>query len=246
MVHVAVFVYFQIATYEEPVKFETWDFQGRNVEAPDDIKLDPEQIQTPEEQALFQPEEKVTSFVRNENDKRKRTFDKDINYTSSVGGVESIEDEFNRQARREIMGDQSKQQAQRESSSNDDIEASDPKKNNKNNQENQAAGSATAVSGKTMVSYELENRHPLNHNDWHVRNPGYTCGSANGIVRVLIEVAPSGDVVDAKVLTEQSQNASPCMLEKAEKYALKSRFNYDGKAARRQQGIITYRFVFQH
>lgn len=244
LIHVALFIYFQLATYEEAVLYEAWDFQGKNVEAPDDIQITPDQIQTPQEQELFQPQEKVSSFVKNENDKRKKSFDKEIQYTSSQGNPESIEDEFNKAAREEIMG--SKQKEQKESTANDDIETEKEKQKEKENKNNGSSGSNEAVGGQTMVSYRLENRHPLNHNDWYVRNPGYTCGDVNGVVKVLIEVAQSGNVVDAKVLEAQSQNTTPCMLERAEEYALKSRFNYDGNASKKQQGIITYRFVFRN
>tara|TARA_B100000508_G_scaffold138385_1_gene134348 strand:+ start:33764 stop:34549 length:786 start_codon:yes stop_codon:yes gene_type:complete len=242
MIHVAVFVYFQLATYEEAVLYEAWDFRGKNVESPDDIQITPDQIQTPQEHELFQPQEEVSSFVKNENDKRIRSFDKEIQYTSSTADAESIEDEFNKAAREEIMGNKAEQQ--KESGNNDDVET-DKEKESENNDKG-TSGSNEAVGGQTMVSYRLDNRHPLNHNDWYVRNPGYTCGNVNGVVKVLIEVAQSGDVVDAKVLDAQTQNATPCMLERAREYALKSRFNYDGSASKKQQGIITYRFVFRN
>lgn len=245
MVHVVVFLYFQIGTYEEKVIYEAWDFRGRNIEAPDDIQITPDQIETPQEQELFQPQEKVTSFVKNENDNRKKSFNREIQYTSSEGDASSIEDEYNESIRQEVFGN--KKQEQNESSATDDIETEkDKEEQNEQNNQNQSGGSEEAVSGQTMVSYRLENRHPLNHNDWYVRNPGYTCGNVNGVVKVLIEVAQSGDVVDAKVLDAQSQNATSCMLERAREYALKSRFNYDGSAAKKQQGIITYRFVFRN
>jgi hypothetical protein len=244
LIHVALFIYFQLATYEEAVLYEAWDFQGKNVESPDDIQVTPDQIQTPQEQELFQPQEKVSSFVKNANDKRKKSFDKEIQYTSSQADAESIEDEFNRTAREEIMGNKKSQESK--SSSTDDIETENDKAKENEKQSNGSSGSNEAVGGQTMVSYRLDNRHPLNHNDWYVRNPGYTCGNVNGLVKVLIEVGQSGDVIDAKVLDVQSQNATACMIERAKEYALKSRFNYDGGADKKQQGVITYRFVFRN
>lgn len=242
MIHVGVFVYFQIATYEEVVLYEAWDFRGKNVESPDDIQISPDQIQTPQEHELFKPQEKVSSFVKNENDKRETSFEKDINYTSSEGSPESIEDEFFESLKNEVLGQKETQDSKKET--NDNIETEQDKTNEKKSR--QQSGSKEAISGQTMVSYKLSNRHPLNHNDWHVRNPGYTCGDVDGVVKVIIEVAQSGDVVDARILEGQTQNATPCMLEKAKEYALKSRFNYDGKADRKQQGVITYRFVFRN
>lgn len=244
LIHVALFIYFQLATYEEVVLYEAWDFQGKNVESPDDIQVAPDQIQTPQEQELFQPQEKVSSFVKNANDKRKKSFNKEIQYTSSREDAESIEDEFNREAREEIMGNKKGQESK--SSATDEVETENDKTKEEEKQSNGSSGSNEAVGGQTMVSYRLDNRHPLNHNDWYVRNPGYTCGNVNGLVKVLIEVGQSGDVLDAKVLDAQSQNATSCMIERAKEYALKSRFNYDGGADKKQQGVITYRFVFRN
>jgi len=242
LIHVAVFVYFQIATYEEAIEYDTWDFQGRNVESPDDIEITADQIQTPQEQELFKPQEKVSSFVKNENDKRERSFDKEVQYTSTEGSAESIEDEFHESLRNEVMGQKETQDSK--NPANDNIQTEDDKKQKENDASK--SGSNEAVGGQTLVSYKLDNRHPLNHNDWYVRDPGYTCGDVNGVVKVLVEVAQSGDVIGAKVLEGQTQNATSCMLEKAREYALKSRFNYDGAANKKQQGVITYRFVFRN
>ncbi len=243
ILHVALFVYFQVATYQEPVIYDVWDFKGRNVDAPDDIQIDPDQIQTPQEKALIQPDEKVSSFVKNENDERDQSFDEKINYTSSDGDPAATAREYERSVKKEIMGERS---TENKNTSNEKtgVETSSEASNEKNNSGGSNQTSSEAVAGQTMVSYRLEGRHPLNHNDWYVRNPGYTCGDINGTVKVLIEVAKSGEVVKAKVLDQQSRNATPCMLEKAEEYALKSRFNYASDADRKQQGIITYRFVF--
>ena len=106
--------------------------------------------------------------------------------------------------------------------------------------------SSEAVSGETMVSYSLKDRYPLNHNDWYIRNPGYTCGNVNGIVKVAIIVDKGGKVISATYMEVGSQNASECMRQKAVEYALKSRFNYSGQASDKQEGIITYRFVFRN
>ncbi len=244
LIHVAVFVYFQIATYEEAIEYDTWDFQGRNIESPDDIEITADQIQTPQEQQLFKPQEKVSSFVKNENDKRDRSFDKEIKYTSTEGSAESIEDEFFESLKNEVLGQKETQNSK--NPANDIIKNEKENSQEENKKNNSKSGSNEAVGGQTMVSYKLDNRHPLNHNDWYVRNPGYTCGDVNGVVKVLIEVAQSGDVIDAKVLEGQTQNATSCMLEKARDYALKSRFNYDGSAGKKQQGVITYRFVFRN
>src|SRR5690554_7857447 len=80
--HVGLFIYFQVATYKEVILFEPWDFQSVMDEAPDDIEITPDQIQTPQEQQLFNPQEEVSSFVKNENDTREESQSKDIKFTS--------------------------------------------------------------------------------------------------------------------------------------------------------------------
>lgn len=244
IIHVALFVYFQIATYQEPVIYDVWDFKGRNVDAPDDIQIEPDQIQTPQEEALMQPDEEVSSFVKNENDQRDESFDESVNYTSSDGDPADVAREYERSLKEEIMGDPADRQKD-EQNTETNVESDSDKKNDAGESGSDNQTSSEAVAGQTMVAYRLEDRHPLNHNDWYVRNPGYTCGDVNGVVKVLIDVAQSGEVVKAKVLDEQSKNATPCMLEKAKEYALKSRFNYASSADRKQQGVITYRFVFR-
>ena len=96
-----------------------------------------------------------------------------------------------------------------------------------------------------MVSYSLNDRHPLNHNDWYIRNPGYTCGNVNGVVKIAISVDEGGVVVGATVVEAESQNATPCMKQRAREYALMSRFNYAANAPKKQEGVITYRFVYR-
>jgi len=254
-IHVLVFVYFQMATYQQAVVYDPWDFQGENVEKPDDIQITPEQIQTPQEQQLLQPE-KVSSFVKNENDQRKESFNQQTDYTSfenaapaglpagtagGQGNPEEVANNYEKEAKDRIF-------TKRENALTDKGgKREDPKQSNDSNDDTKSEQTASneAVAGATMVSYRLDDRHPLNHNDWYVRNPGYTCGNVNGIVKVLIVVGSSGEVENAKTLQNQSVNATACMLEKAEQYALKSRFNFSSSAPKKQEGIITYRFVFR-
>lgn len=94
-----------------------------------------------------------------------------------------------------------------------------------------------------MVSYKLENRHPHNKNDWHIRNPGYTCNNSNGKVVIAIRVNNNGDVIQAKYVPELSNNANSCMIEQAERYAKMSRFAYSSSAPKAQDGYIYYTFV---
>lgn len=246
VVHVAVFVYFQLATYQEVVIYEPWDFRYVNKEAPDDIELSPDQIITPEMADLMNTPEEVSSFVKNENDSRERSNERDVNYTSySKGGNPSdIEKNYEQQLKDEIRRQNEAKNGGKPIEQSDAY--SEPKKTKPSTEQSSGgAASSKAVSGATLVSYSLDNRHPLNHNDWYVRNPGYTCGNVNGVVKVLITVDEGGKVISASVIEVESSNASPCMLQKAKEYAMMSRFNYDGSAAKKQEGTITYRFVYR-
>lgn len=245
LVHVGIFVYFQVATYREVVLFEPWDFQSMHKDAPDDIEIRPDQIETPQEQDLLSPQEDVTSFVKNVNDSRERSQSNDINYTSysKSGNPEQIEKEYEQQLKNEIQRKrQDKESKNRISDA--DLEKEKSKTNNTKSSQGSEA-SSKAVGGATMVSYSLKERHPLNHNDWYVRNPGYTCGNVNGIVNIAIIVDEGGVVIAANVIENESQNATPCMKQRAKEYALMSRFNYSSNAPKKQEGIITYRFVYR-
>ncbi|PKR80989.1 hypothetical protein CW751_07430 [Brumimicrobium salinarum] len=245
VVHIGLFVYFQIATYKEVVLFEPWDFQTMHNEAPDDIQITPDQIETSQEKALLDPETEVSSFVKNENDQRERSSERDVNYTSysESGNPEAIENEFEQKLKDEIR-QRRKEKSNNEPSSTADLDNSPKEKPNEKQKSGEKA-SSKAIKGATMVSYSLKDRHPLNHNDWYVRNPGYTCGNVNGVVKIAITVNEGGDVVAAKVVNEESKNATPCMLQKAKEYALMSRFNYSENAPKSQSGVITYRFVYR-
>jgi hypothetical protein len=246
VIHVGVFVYFQVATYQEVVLFEPWNFQSVHDEAPDDIEISPDQIQTPEEQKLLNPPEDVTSFVKNENDNREISQSNDIKYTSysKNGNPEQIENDFEQQLKNEIQRKRQEKEG-KNSATSTDLDQQEKKEPKKTTASQGGEASKKAVGGATMVSYSLMDRHPLNHNDWYIRNPGYTCGNVNGVVKIIILVDEGGAVVGASLVEDQSQNATPCMKQRAKEYALMSRFNYSSKAPKKQEGIITYRFVYR-
>ncbi|HLV43073.1 MAG TPA: hypothetical protein VKY37_12395 [Brumimicrobium sp.] len=246
VVHIGIFVYFQVATYKEVILFEPWDFQTMHKEAPDDIEISPEQIQTPEEQDLMNPLEDVTSFVKNQNDTRERSQDRNIDYTSysQSGNPEQIERDFEQQLKDEIQRKRDEKESQNPTKSTD-LEKNKKKDPPKEQSKKGGEASSKAVGGATMVSYSLVDRHPLNHNDWYIRNPGYTCGNVNGVVKIAISVDEGGTVIGASIVESESQNATPCMKQKAREYALMSRFNYASNAPKKQEGVITYRFVYR-
>ena len=244
ILHVIAFLYLQINTYEERVPFEAWSFQGKNIEAPDDIEITPDQIESFDE-AQLDPEffKEITSHVTNMNDDREKSTNKNEFYSSYKGDAEQNVRDFEKSVIANLQGQRKGNESNE--SSTDLEEGNTNNKTDNSNTANNQAGSEKAYAGETMVSYDLNNRFPLNNNDWHVRNPGYTCGNVNGKVVVRIRVGNSGDVVYAKVIPELSSGSSDCMIKQAEKYAMLSRFNFDGSAGKQQEGTITYQFVYR-
>lgn len=245
IVHVIIFIYLQITTYDEAVYYEPWSFRGKNIEAPDNLELTEENIQTIEEFELFDmmhPED-ITSQVQSANDTRDVSDNANEFHTSYRGdAVQNVRD-FESQVIQQLQ--EGRKQQSDEGATQTDLKTGDEGADDQTTASPGDAGSKTKAPGKTMVTWSLEQRKPHNNNDWHVRNPGYTCGDVNGTVTVAIKVDNSGDVVQAKYVPEQSQNANYCMIRQAEKYALLSRFNYDPNAPRTQEGTITYLFVFR-
>jgi hypothetical protein len=244
ILHLLVFLYLQMKTYDERVPFEAWSFQGKNIEAPDDIEIAPDQIESFDE-AQLDPEffKEITSHVTNMNDDREKSTNKNEFYSSYKGNAEQNVRDFEKSVIANLQGNHTSDEG---SASNTDMNEGNPKEKQDNSTKStNQAGSEKAYAGETMVSYELSKRFPLNNNDWHIRNPGYTCGNLNGKVVVRVRVGNSGDVVYAKAIPELSKNPTDCMIKQAEKYALKSRFNFDGSADKQQEGIITYQFVYR-
>ena len=244
VLHLMVFLYLQMKTYEERVAHEPWSFRGKNIEAPDDIEITPDQIESFDE-AQLDPEffKEITSHVTNMNDDREKSTNKNENYTSYKGNAEQNVREFEKSVIANLQG---KRKENESSESATDVDEGNTKdKTDNSNTPNNQSGSEKAYAGETMVSYDLSKRFPLNNNDWHVRNPGYTCGNVDGKVVVRIRVGNSGDVVYAKAIPELSINPTDCMIKQAEKYALLSRFNFDGSANKQQEGTITYQFVYR-
>lgn len=245
LIHVFIFMYMQFKTYEERVVFETWTFRGKNIEAPDDIEISLDQIETIQEAELFpQLFEEVTSAVKSSAaDSREKSHDASQFYSSYQGNAVDNVRSFEQSVIQQLQSQHTASSAGQ--SSNMDINDGKQSANPQAQPTEGNAGTEKAYVGKTMVEYTLTNRHPLNNNDWHVRNPGYTCGNVNGIVTVRIRATQSGDIVYAKYAPELSQNATSCMIQQAEKYALMSRFNYSPNAEKQQEGTITYQFVYR-
>ena len=109
---------------------------------------------------------------------------------------------------------------------------------------NPGTGGNTAYKGAVMVDFNVPGHTAYKNNNWYVRNPGYTCpAGSNGTVTMVVKVNQAGNVTSATYDASQSAGANSCMIEKAKKYAMMSRFNYAASAASSQTGRITYKFV---
>ena len=217
------------------IDYYSYDYNKKEIQ--EDIELDPEQIELPQDYDLSQ-NSNVRNMVKDKNDTRQKTFD-DKFYSSSQSTSQSVED-YENQIKNELK---SKHPTKVVNSNTNSPPDNSDTKNNSNDNTN-TAGSKNAYAGNTMVEWSLTGRKPHNNNDYHVRNPGYTCGAVQGTITVKIKVNQSGDVVSAKYEPNLSNSSNECMVRQAEKYAMKSRFNYSG-TNKTQDGTITYTFLRQ-
>lgn len=239
--YVAIFAYFQIGTFEQVKELYSPFHDGARVEIPEDeIMLQPENIMLP---ANFRPSD-VKNAVRDANDKRERSK---TDYSASIptksgelnaeNFANSLKENAPGIAENKKIAEQKKARQEREKN---DKAKGEPNPTN-------TSGSNKAAAGNVMVEWDLVNRNPLNNNDYNVRNPGYTCGEGSaGKIVMNVRVDGGGIVVSATYDPSRSSGQiNPCMIEKAKKYALLSRFNYSGSAPKSQDGWIAYTFVSQ-
>lgn len=239
--YMAIFVYTNLVSYKKTYIIQGWDEKAELIQEPEEIELKPEQIDL-----ASAKQSDVKNWVNDQNDSRERSskeyseseaFSKDpekaIKELEAKYKAESGESE-KRDAIRAQMEIEKKKLAEQEKIKG----KKDPVKNQ--------AGGNKAYGGETMVSFSLQNRSPFENNSWHIRNPGYTCGSgASGKVTMRIKVDPAGRVISANFDQNLSTSTDPCMLEQAEKYARMSRFNANSTAGKVQEGTITYTFIAQ-
>lgn len=253
MIHMGLLLYLQVDTYTYTLPERRFEVISEVIEE-EFIELNPEQIILPED---FKAQQMISGDVKNiaQNlaDKREKSMDK-FSQTSTDQKVEQRVKDLERQFFEEFAsgrpsaesssGGESGGKASGGSGSN--TKPSESSKSSKENSSNTSAasGSDKQFGGSTMVRFELNDRFPHNKNDWHIRNPGYTCGSnSNGLVVIAIRVNQNGDVVSVRYIAELSDNANHCMIEQAEIYAKKSRFTYKNDAPKAQDGFIYYTFV---
>ena len=98
------------------------------------------------------------------------------------------------------------------------------------------------VAGKVTAEYDLGGRKALN-----LDIPGYRC-RGGGVVKLAIVVSPSGDVLEASLMSIASGGGDAmanCLEAEALRSAHQCRFQSRADAPRRQSGTLTYRFISQ-
>jgi hypothetical protein len=248
LLHVAVLLYLQIETYEIRLPERIFEVMSEVTEYEDFIEINPDHIIS-EEEFNANLNADVRNVTRDLSDKRERSYE---NYSQSSidkkveQSAKDLEQQFFEEfaSGRPSSSNGSAGSSSNSSSSTQQATSTSVKPNTSDNSTAGSSGGDNQFAGNTMVDFELSGRNPHNNNKWHIRNPGYTCGSgSNGRVAVAIRVNQNGDVINARFVPEMSNGANSCMIEQAERYAKMSRFNFSSSAPKTQDGFIYYTFV---
>jgi len=192
----------------------------------DDVELEEDLTpQLDEEGNPIQPSE-VSSSASDANDDRDKSFeDYSTNSEEAKLSAKELEAKYFKEAAKN--NERSEYAEEMEEHKLNKVE--DPKNNTR-------SGGANVFAGEVMISYDLKGR-----KSYSLPNPGYTC-NGSGVVVIKIKVDKSGKVKDAAYDSVASSRATTCMIERALKYANKSRFDYKSSVVV-QSGIITYKFM---
>jgi hypothetical protein len=239
-VYVFIFMYFQISSYKELVIIEPFHNYSR-VETPEEIQIRPDQIELPEESGNA-----PRNVSRDNNDSRAKSNENwsQNKPTGNQDPVQSAKD-FEKKLFEEAGGAKERERIQKEMEERKKTQNTVPSEKNTNNQPSNS-GKSNQYAGDVMVDFSLSGRTAFDNNNWHIRNPGYTCGhGSTGTVVVAVSVDKAGKVIGTSIDESRTNNATSCMREQALKYAGISKFNFSEKAPVRQEGYIRYRFVSQ-
>ena len=233
-VYLFVFVYLQVSSFTgfgKKTQFNTYS----KLED-DGIRLKAENIDAGDFSAG-----NMSSISRDVNDVRNSSADDWSESTYEGDRAESAKD-IEQQFIDETGGDEKREELVKEHQAR--LEELKREKTTENKPSN--SSSENQFSGEVMVEWELQGRTAYKNDNWHIRNPGYTCGyNSRGTIVVRIKVNKNGNVIDAQIENSSSPNTSSCMKSKALEYARKSRFNYIASASNTQTGYISYKFISQ-
>ena len=233
-VYLFVFVYLQVSSFTGFGKKTTFNTYSKLED--DGVRLKAENIDA----ESFSGGD-VSSISRDVNDSRNSSADDWSESTYEGDPAESAKD-IEQQFIDETGGDEKREELVKEHQARlEELKREQVKEKKTTN-----SSSENQFSGQVMVEWELKGRSAYKKDNWHIRNPGYTCGyNSQGTIVVRVKVNKNGNVIDAQIDNASSSNASSCMKSKALEYARKSRFNYKASASSSQTGYISYKFVSQ-
>jgi hypothetical protein len=226
--HIMVFFFSIFTTIQDVVRIPPVDV---TLEIPlDDIEFEPEMEKILDLNKVPLPSENVNNLATDANDSREKSYE---DYSTNM---EDLSEESMLSAK-ELEAKYFEDAAANNDRTNVASDMEEHKINEaKSNNDNVTSGGANAFAGEVMISYSLNGR-----KSYSLPNPGYTC-NGSGVVVIQIKADKSGNVKDATYMAKSSNGASSCMIERALKYAKKSRFDYKASTAM-QTGTITYKFI---
>lgn len=237
---IGIFMYLQIETYSRYFPIIPFGDEA-SVVLKEELELTPENLEI----KPINPQGEVKNMARDQQDTRERST-QNYSQNRSASEVEQSVKDYEKQLFKETGGEGKRAKIMQEMADRKQQQQSAVNTASKNKATASQSGGNTAFSGNVMVDWLLTNRNPHQNNNWHVRNPGYTCGyGSSGRVTVQIMVSQGGDVLSAVYDVSRSSGATPCMIEQAVKYAKMSRFAYSGTAPKSQEGTISYTFISQ-
>jgi hypothetical protein len=227
-VHIFIFLASNFITVQDMQKVPVAEVK---IEIPlDDIEFDEEMLEMLDmEKPDLKPQD-ISNLATNENDDREKSYEdysinpEDLSAEAKLSAKELEAQYFKEAAANNDRTDFAANMEEHEVNGSKSQE-------NKNNH-----GGANQFAGDVMISYNLTDR-----KSYSLPNPGYTC-NGSGVVVIIVKVDKSGVVKDATYSSGKSRSATSCMIERALKYAKKSRFDYSAGSGL-QQGTITYKFI---
>lgn len=228
--YLAIFVYVQLPSVEYQYEIKAYLLEA-------DMEIPPEEIQLLPENIIvdLKVAKNIKNATRDENDTRKQS---ENNFTSQqdLRNVDKSVADLEKQFYEEAGGGKEREKIKQEM----DQRKIDQAKNTAKNPTNQnTTGSNNAPPANVLASWNLKDR-----TNSKLPKPGYLCPQGtSGKVTVRIKVDQNGYVTDARIDPSLSSKLIGCMIENAEAYALKARFNISTTAPSIQEGTITYTYV---
>lgn len=246
-VYIGIFIYLELSTVPKYMEYRpfTEELTMDEVPEPEKLEIDKEHVDFIQNNA----NRDIKNTVKDMNDTRQASRD-DWSSPSKQSGFDGekaaldAQRKFQEEARNSSYNQEVKKIIEERSKQMQNVK--EGKKNTSTNPSQNNSNTGSKYDGQTLVSYDLKGRYPFQNNDWHIRNPGYTCGyGANGLVVISIKVNQNGNVIQAEYNASASKNADQCMIQQALKYAKLSRFDYNSSSPELQSGRIAYSFVSQ-